>query len=189
MKLIFAVLVFLPFLTGCKNSALEQAMELRSQLLKAGSCSFAAEVTADYGDKTYAFSMDCQSDDQGALRFTVVRPDSIRGISGIIRGTRGSLTFDDTALEFPLLADRLLTPVCAPWILVKTLQSGYITSAGNDGDMIRVSIDDSFDDDALQLDIWLTEGNVPDHADILYRGRKYLSMVVSNFRTGTNPEA
>ena len=182
MKLIFAVLVFLPLLTGCKNSALDQAMELRSQLLKAGSCSFAAEVTADYGDKTYAFSMDCQSDDQGALRFTVVRPDSICGISGILRGTRGSLTFDDTALYFDLLADQQLSPVSAPWVLMKALRGGNITSAGVEKGSLRISVDDSYEENALNLEVWLDSEDIPQRADICYAGKRILSLNLENVR-------
>ncbi len=38
---------------------------------------------------------------------------------------------------------------------MKTLRSGYITSAGMDGGRLRLTIDDSYEDDALHLDIWL----------------------------------
>lgn len=187
MKFLWTVLLMIPFLTGCKSSELDKAMELRAQLLKAESCAFDAQVTADYGDRLYSFSMDCQGDSQGDLCFTVTQPESIAGISGSIRNARGVLTFDDTTLEFPLLADDSLTPVSAPWILLKTLRSGYITSVGTEGGRIRLSIDDSFDDDALRLDIWLEEETRPVQADILYRGQKILSLEVSDFRTESNP--
>ena len=44
-------------------------------------------------------------------------------------------------------------------------------------------MDDSYDDDALHLDIWLNSENVPVKAEILFRERKILSLDVQNFRT------
>ena len=55
-------------------------MSLRSRLL-AGTVSFDAEITADYGDELYTFSMHCQSDLQGQVTFTVTQPENISGIT------------------------------------------------------------------------------------------------------------
>ena len=97
-------------------------------------------------------------------------------------GEDGTLTFDDVALHFPLLADNQVTPVSAPWLLLKTLRSGCLTSGGTSGELIRLSIDDSYDDDALHLDIWLDSQNLPVKAEILFRERKVLSLDVTNFK-------
>ena len=53
----------------------------------------------------------------------------------------------------------------------------------------RLSIDDSFREDALRLDIWLDEAGNPTKADISCKEQRYLSMVVQNFRTESEPEA
>lgn len=155
-------------------------MSLRSRLL-AGSVSFEACVTADYGDELYTFSMNCQSDTQGQVRFTVTEPETISGISGSIGAFGGKLHFDDKVLTFPLMADDQLSPVSAPWILMRTLRSGYLTSAGKEGEYLRLSIDDSYDDDALHLDIWLDEGDIPVRAEVIWQGRRLLSIEVKNF--------
>ena len=167
---------------GCapKNRELEQGMALRRQVLAAKTCRFDAEVTADYGDKLYAFSMTCTGDSQGAMDFSVTAPETISGITGRISDAGGKLTFEETALQFPLMADDTLSPVSAPWIFLKTLRSGYLTSAGPDGEQLRLTIDDSYADDALQVDIWLKE-NVPVRAEILHDGRRILSMSIANF--------
>ena len=104
-------------------------MDFRAKLL-AQAVSFDAEITADYGDKTYTFAMHCESDTKGDMTFTVTAPESIAGISGTISASGGKLTFSDTALAFDLMADDQLSPVSAPWILMKTLRSGYLTSCG-----------------------------------------------------------
>ena len=182
MKKLSVLLIVLLFLGGCsgKQEELERAMTLRAKLL-ASECSFDAKITADYGDKLYVFAMTCQGDSRGNLTFTVTEPESIAGITGILSQDGGKLTFDDTALAFPLMADDQLTPVSAPWILLKTLRGGYLTSANMEGELLHLTIDDSYEEDALQLDIWLDGQNHPVQADILYDGRRILTVQVSNF--------
>lgn len=183
MKRAGIVLVLLILLTGCSNASkeIERGMALRSKLLKAESCAFDAAITADYGDKVYTFAMSCEGDSQGNLTFTVSEPETISGITGSISDSGGRLTFDDTALQFDLMADDQVTPVSAPWIFLKTLRSGCITSACMEDGMLRLSIDDSYDEDALHLDIWLGSGDLPVRAEILYDGRRILSLDVTNF--------
>ena len=78
MKKAVICLLFAILLGGCSASSnqLERAMELRSKILSTESCCFDAEITADYGDKIYTFSMSCQADDQGNLEFTVTEPEA-----------------------------------------------------------------------------------------------------------------
>lgn len=184
MKKAAAVLLALLLLTGCssKNKAMEQGLQLRSRLLGSSGCSFDLDITADYGDKTHSFSLQCQADSQGGIRFSVTKPDSISGIQGTLDGRDGALTFHDTALHFPLLCDNQVTPVSAPWLLVKTLRGGCIASAGTSGEYALLRIDDSYEDDALHLDIWLEQGGLPVRAEILFRERRILSLDVRNFQ-------
>ena len=182
MKKLSVLLVFILLLGGCsgRQEALERAMALRAKLL-ASTCSFEAKVTADYGDKLYVFELACEADTGGNLTFQVNQPESISGITGVISKDGGKLTFDDTALAFPLMADDQLTPVSAPWILLKTLRGGYLTSTNMEGELLHLTIDDSYEADALQLDIWLNDGNQPIQADILYDGRRILTLEVRDF--------
>lgn len=159
---------------------MQRGMQLREDMLK-NNCSFVAEITADYGDKSYTFSAGCTADSAGDLSFIVLSPESIGGISGKITWESGYLTFDDAVLAFPLLADGEVSPVSAPWLLVKTLRSGYLASAGMDGEFLMLTIHDSYEEDALQLDIWLDSENRPVHADILWQGRRVLSIAVKEF--------
>lgn len=183
MKRGLALILVIFMLSGCgkNNDCLERGLALRERLLSTDGYSFEAEITADYGDKLYDFSMDCSVDKEGRLTFTVTEPETIRGISGVISGVGGQLTFDDTALTFDLLADGEVSPVSAPWLLIQTLKGGYISSCGMDGDDLRLTIDDSYEQDALQLDIWLDDTDIPDHAEILWQGRRVLSIDVEDF--------
>ena len=178
-----AVLLLLFTLSGCggENPELKRAMDLRAKLL-VSSVSFDTEITADYGDEVHNFSVYCEGDSQGNLGFRVTAPETIAGITGRIDGGEGKLTFRDTALAFPLLAEDQLSPVSAPWIFYRTLRSGYLTSAGMEEELLRLTIDDSYEEDALTLDIWLDEANTPIRAEILYDGRRILSLTIENFQ-------
>lgn len=156
---------------------MNEALALRSKILQAKTCSFTAAITADYGDVIYSFSMDCVADNQGNVTFTVTKPETIAGITGKLTADGGSLTFDGTALAIPLLTDDLITPVSAPWILMRTLRSGYITSCA-DG---RITIDDSYADDALKLDITLDGEQKPALAEIYWKNRRILTVEVTSF--------
>jgi len=185
LKKFAAAVAVLMLLTGCSGGSkeMQRGLDLRAELLKASECRFSCEITVDYSDKIYTFSMDCRCDSRGDLTFAVTAPETIAGITGNVSDAGGKLTFDDTALQFDLMAEDQVTPVSAPWILMKTLRSGYITSAGMDGGRLRLTVDDSYEDDALHLDIWLGEDNRPENAEILYKERRILSLKVINFET------
>lgn len=184
MKKLLVFLAFVLMLSGCggETDGMDRAMELRSKLLGCESCTFDVDITADYGDQIQSFSLSCSGDNQGQLSFEVLKPESIAGISGEFTGGEGKLTFDDVALSFPLLADDQVTPVSGPWIFLKTLLGGYLTSCGEDGDYLRLTISDSYEDDALQLDIWLDGTDTPVQAEIAYDGRRIVTMKIGNFQ-------
>ena len=183
MKRLVSMLALVILLAGCgeMNEELDRAMALRARLLASSGCSFDAVITADYGDKIHEFAVSCTSDGEGNVIFAVKEPDTIAGITGKLSGEGGKLTFDDTALAFPLLADGQVTPVSAPWLMIKTLRGGYVKACGMDGDQPRLSIDDSYEEDALHLDIWLGEGDIPERCEIVYDDRRILTLQVSNF--------
>lgn len=184
MKKSVAVLCMIFLLTGCagKRDLMDRCMALRADLLACEGCSFDAQITADYGDAIQEFTLTCQGKSDGTLGFEVLEPDSIAGITGRFSSDAGQLTFDDVALQFPLLADDQVTPVSGPWLLLKTLLGGYLTGCTMEEDLLRLSIMDSYQEDALQLEIWLDPQDRPVLAEILYGGRRILTMEIENFR-------
>ena len=183
MRKLLCVFGVLFFFAGCskEDPYLMRGLALREKLLNTEKCSFSANITADYGDKFYTFTMQCYADKDGNIKFTVVKPDSISGISGALSAIGGKLTFNDTALSFPLLADGEVSPVSAPWLLIHTLRSGYLTSCCAEEGGVRLTIHDSYEEDALQLDIWLDSHDLPVNAEILWQGRRVLSLSVEDF--------
>lgn len=177
------LLIITLLLTGCSSESeqLDKAMSLRESLQKCSGCSFQAVITADYGETVNTFTLACTADSLGSLRFQVVDPESISGISGTITKDGGTITFDDKALAFSLLADEQLSPVSAPWVFLHTLLGGYICGYGEDGDLLRITLDDTFQGETLQSDIWLDASDCPVRCEILYNGKRILSLDVRDF--------
>lgn len=176
------ILSVLFLLSGCKGSgdSLNRAMLLRNRILEGDGCSFRTTVTADYGEQIYVFKMDCQTDRDGNLSFSVIEPDTIAGIAGKISASGGAITFDDKVLAFQTIADGLVTPVSAPWLFVKTLRSGYLKDAAETAEGYEISIDDSYEEESLQMQIQ-TEGDSPSFVEIFWQGRRILTLSVENF--------
>ena len=176
-------LCFVVLLTGCanNNAPIDKAIELRNEIEQSGGCTFFATVTADYGEEVYVFSMDCATDKEGNLSFTITAPETISGITGKISAEGGSLTFDDQVLAFQTMADGVVTPVTAPWILMKTLKSGYLKSCAETGSGFEIAADDSYADGSLHLNIGVRD-NLPSTAEIFWEGRRILTVAVANFR-------
>jgi len=183
MKRLLVVFLLVFLLVGCDSSksSVKPGMILRDKLLSSNGCKFTAAITADYGDVFQTFSLECTADQAGNIDFTVLEPDVIYGITGEISAEGGRLSFDDHALAFSMLADGQIAPVSSPWILVKTLRSGYIRACEKNKDGFHLIIDDSYEEDALQLDVYLSKDHIPTQADILWRGRRILSLTVKSF--------
>lgn len=184
MKRCLFVLLLLLILSGCngKDQQIDRVMEFRQRLNSGSGCAFDAYITADYGDKLYTFTLQCQTDGLGNLDFSVLDPQSIAGITGTVSAQKGALTFDNQVLAFSLLADGQMTPVSAPWLLIKTLRGGYIRGCGQEDTLMRAVIDDTYEEETMQLDIWFDENDHPVYADFLWQGRRIIAMEVKNFQ-------
>lgn len=181
MKRILGWLLAATLLAGCTNDdGLDRAMEARSKFQSA-SCRFRATVSADYGEMIHTFVMDCHADRQGNVEFSVVAPDTISGIIGKLTGESGFLTFDHEILAFDMLADGQLSPVSAPWVLLHTLRGGYLRYVSESEAALRLTVDDTYADNAMQVDIWLDGDGHPGAAEILWQSRRILTMKIESF--------
>lgn len=180
MKRFFPLL--LVFLLGCSGGdpEMEEALALRSRCLAAAAITFEADVRADYITGIEEFSLSCSLDGEGTMAFRVLAPEDIADICGTVSGAEGTVEFDDTVLAFPLMADGRLSPLSGPWVLLKAIRSGAIVSAGQEDGLLHLTIDDSYDDNALTVDVWLEDGQVQE-AEIAWEGRRCLTMTVDDF--------
>ncbi len=183
MKRLLPIFVFICILSGCSagSSAMDRALQIRQKLLDSNGCSFHAVITADYGDSLHVFSMECITDDKGDLSFCVTDPDTIAGISGRVYDDRGEIVFEDTVLAFPLLAEGEVTPVSAPWLFARTLKGGYLSGCAPMDEGLQLQINDSYMEDSLLMEIYMDTDDAPVRCEIVWQGRRILSIDIRNF--------
>lgn len=183
MKRLAILLLAMLMLAGCSKESTDMDLILSlRQSLQTNSCSFDVDVVADYLEEVQCFSLHCSADPQGNMEFSVTEPESIRGISGNLTSERGELTYEDKILAFSMLADGMLSPVAAPWMVIRSLQSGYIVGYGDKNQSLCVTIDDVFEQEEFRLEVSLNEKNVPIYAEIYWKGHRILSMIIDNFK-------
>lgn len=183
MKRIIIVCFCLFCLVGCGKTQeqMDRALGFRQNFLKQAGCRFDCRLTADYGDILYQFSLSCEVEDKGVVAFCVTQPETIAGISGTISGSGGNIVFDDTVLGFPILSESLPTPLSTPWLFITALRSGYIRSCDvNDGAM-SLTVADTYEDDAIVLHITFSESDEPLNCEVIWQGRRILSMEIISF--------
>ena len=183
MKRVLCLLLCILLLSGCVHTQenMDLAMELRSHLQQGDGCSFTAQVTADYQDEIHKFSLVCQEDSTGKMQFSVMQPDSIKGITGYISADNAALTFDDTVLAFSPLADGQIAPVVAPWLVLHSLKSGYLSATSDGEDGYIIYIDDAYFRQTVRVIINIDSNNCPAGAEIYWQGRQILSLQIQNF--------
>ena len=170
------------FLCGCAHGRepVDEVIDFR-ETLQGQAAEFSTKITVDYGDSIYDFSVFCAFDRNGDMTFQVLEPDSIENITGTVSSSGGALTFDDKVLAFEMIADGQITPIGAPWLLIKALRGGYIHSCGKSESGTVAQIDDSYADNAMALQVYFTEEMVPYFGEIMWNGRRILSVEIENF--------
>lgn len=183
MKRYLAAVLLLLILCGCgkSNGEMKKVMQLREKLMASEGASFSVGITADYGEKIFHYKLSCKADKDETLYFNVTEPEEISGLTGSVSRSGGKINFDDVALAFDLLADGQVSPISAPWLLLHTLRSGYLISCVNEGELLRIGINDSYEEKALRLDIWLDEQGTPVNAELFWDGKRIVTMTVEDF--------
>lgn len=178
-----AMIVIMSLLCGCAavENDMDRVLSFRQQLLQSNECSFNAMITADYEEVIYTFQMSCTVDSSGVLTFTVTDPQTIEGITGTISDNGAALTFDEEVLAFPTLAQGQATPVSAPWIFINAIRGGYLSGCGREGDGLRISVDDSYEDNPLHLEILTDDQIHPVQSEIYWNGNRILSLDIEQF--------
>ena len=86
---------------------MQRALDFRTALLQSGGCAFTAEVTADYGEQVYRFTMDCTWSPDGGAALTLTAPQTLEGIRAEVSADGARVVYEDTAVGFESLAGAL----------------------------------------------------------------------------------
>lgn len=119
-------------LTGCaagEQGPDQAALDLRSAYLSMSGMEAQAEVTADYGDRAYQYTVSCRGTaEEGSL--TVIAPDSIAGTGTEWKDGQTRLDYDGISLETGPLSPDGLSPADALPVILSACQSGAILESG-----------------------------------------------------------
>lgn len=181
---IAAVLCLL--LCGCsaKHSAMQQALNFRSALLAAQSCTFDADVQVHYGEELFSFGLSCAYDTDGSAELTVTSPQTISGIRAKIGKDGTQLQYEDTAIALAPLANGNLAPMELPRLLGECWAGEYIRAAGTDGEGFRVTYLSGYDEEELAVDVWFSLDECePEYCEVTYQGEMLISANITDFST------
>lgn len=183
MRRCVAIFLLVALLLGCSNSGdnVDKGIAVRRLFMKESGIRFCADITADYGDMTHSFSVQCDASSSGNVAFTVTKPDTIAGIKGAISALGGQLQFGDKVLLFEPMVFGQISPVLAPWLMVKAIQGGYIQSQSVDGEGCQLLIDDTYSNAQFQIVLTLDRESVPTDCEIIWSNRRILMIHITQF--------
>ena len=149
-KLWFCVpMMTLLLLTACGggrqggSEAEQLALLIRGEYLEMISCAAMAEITADYGQRVYQYTMGVEANGEETV-LTLTAPETVAGITARLKGKDSLLEYDGMVVETGPMDGEGLTPVSSVPVLLEEAKSGYIRSCAleEDGTLLRVDCGD-----------------------------------------------
>lgn len=137
-KLLLLPILLVSLLTSCteaggapgagqEQTAEEEARQVRTEFLAADSCSGTAEVTADYGQRVYDFTLDFTWQREGETVLTLTAPEDLAGLTARIEKGQSRLEFDGISLDTGELTGEGLTPMELVPALMEWTQEGFMS--------------------------------------------------------------
>ena len=171
-------------LTGCGGISRRQdpAEEFRSRV-RSEPAGFSARITADYIASREVFSVDCRWDPAKKLTFSLTEPEELAGIRGSVAAPEETVLFENAVLALPPVAEGRILPAAGPYLLMKALAGGQLISSVQEGELLHLTLRESYESSASEAEVWLKEG-IPVAAEISRSGKRALSMELSRFSFG-----
>lgn len=124
------------------SPAEELALAIRGELLDMTACTAGMELTADYGQRVYEYTMQVSYERGGETVLTVTAPEEIAGVTARIREKDTVLEYDGVRWETGALTPGGMSPVDAVPALLTYAQEGFMAECGmetaGDAKLLRV---------------------------------------------------
>lgn len=190
-----ALMMTLLMLSGCSkggqgtgHSAEELALNIRTEYLAMTACSASVDITADYGQRVYEYSMDISWEKDGETKLTVTAPEDIAGITARIQNGYSYLEYDGASLETGTLSGTGLSPIEVVPAVLGYITSGYIgacdfVAEGESQQLWFICRDPESDPGVgAEASFWFDpESHVPKKAEILFDGYCVIRCVFREF--------
>lgn len=112
------------------SPAEELALAVRGELLDMTACTAVMEVTADYGQRVYEYTVQVSYEAEGETVLTLTAPAELAGITARIRGRETALEYDGVRWETGALDDSGMSPVDAVPALLTYARKGFMAECG-----------------------------------------------------------
>ena len=185
---LFALTIPLLLLTGCFGGGegqkmLDLALTIRGEYLAMTQCAARAELTADYGQRIYTYTLDVAGNGE-ELTLTVAEPDLIAGITARVKQGESFLVYDDLVLETGPLTDEGLSPMSAIPAMLEQLRGGYLMAWDMEDGALRITCGDpeGTPDRGTVYDLWLdAESHALLRGEVSSNGRRCIQCTFSSF--------
>jgi len=129
---LICVLMMTLLLCGCgmvdgENGPQERALDIRGEYLASNGCTAKLDVTADYGQRVYTYTIDVVVTGEDTV-ITVAAPEEVAGVTAHLSGADNWLEYDGAVLETGPLDENGLTPLSAVPVLLESARSGFMDS-------------------------------------------------------------
>lgn len=131
MKLAAAVLALTTALTltACtKETAADAAAALQQSWQTHASTALTCDLTADYGDRVYPFTLTC-TETPTAAEVTITEPSSVAGVTARVTDDGATLTYDGAEVFTGALTPEGLSPMEAVPLMFRLWREGLILEA------------------------------------------------------------
>lgn len=142
------MILLLALLCACGggNADNELVLSLREDVQNMDAWSGEMELTADYGQRVYAYSVSFTGDREEGTTLTITAPEEAAGITAVAKEGQTWLDYDGVRLETGPLDPQGLSPMDALPALLTELETGTVAEVGTetDGDLslLRLTLRD-----------------------------------------------
>ena len=121
-------------LCGCvgKQGDNDLTLQLRADFLSRTGCSGIMDLTADYGQRVYEYTVDFSETEKDGLSMVITAPEEVAGITARITDGQTALEYDGLQLETGPLNSDGLSPMDALSAFFTAMVSGYIAETGSE---------------------------------------------------------
>lgn len=105
------------------------ALDIRADYLEMNGCTAKLDVTADYGQRVYEYTLALTYAREGDTLLTVVAPDIIAGVTARVSKDSAALEYDGVSLETGPLDDQGLSPLSAAPVLLACARESFIAES------------------------------------------------------------
>lgn len=166
----------------------ELALDIRSDYIAMNGCTAKLDVTADYGQRVYDYTLALTYAKDGDTTLTVEAPQEIAGITARLTGGSAVLEYDGVSLETGPLDTSGLSPIgCAPYLL-SCAREAFIAESGletvGESETLRCTYrdPDSTPGTGTEVSLWFdTNTHAPVQGEILSDGAQIIKCTVTDF--------